>query len=142
MDEYRPVQLLVEEHAADGLQALVALSTMVAPKKLTVTNLQPGPALLPVSFCRQRGACPRSLRPLLTPDSRAAALPILLQQGRRLLLKEVERDIARINHEQWVSWHWQKDNPMIHSDIRMLPPLPLSCLAVPASCALRYGFCI
>ena len=44
-EEYRPVQQLVEEQGELGLQALVSMAAMVAPKKLTLTHLQAGHVL-------------------------------------------------------------------------------------------------
>ena len=62
------------------------------------------------------------MRALLTPAYRAAALPYILTQGRPVTMKDVERDLAKLAHDQWVDFHWTSDNPNIHKDIRMFPP--------------------
>ena len=55
-------------------------------------------------------------------------MPHLLQQGKRGTLKEMEKELARIAHEQWVDFHWQDPKAPIHNDIRM--PQTLSAFAI------------
>ena len=65
----------------------------------------------------------RVLRPLLTPEARAKALPLLLPtRPEKIDLKGLDAAVARIVHDMWVDWHWTAENKYIHSAVRMHLP--------------------
>ena len=111
-EEFRPLQLLVEENGDVGLQAIRNLTAAYKARrqKLSLNHLRV------------------LLRPLITKESRRRLLPLLLPaSGHTVDIKAAERESARLLKDLWTGFHWSDENPNISADVRMAPPPCLSC---------------
>ena len=61
----------------------------------------------------------RNARSLLTPEFRAKGCQVLLDE--RPTVAKFDSHVARVAHEQWVSFHWRSDNPHIAPERRVFP---------------------
>ena len=105
VEEFRPLQLLVEEAGDLGLTAVRNLAAAHARRRqrLTLSQL-------------------RVLRPLITVEARQKLMPHLLPKDGVLDLKQLDREAARLVKDLWVDFHWSEENPKISPDVRMLLP--------------------
>ena len=53
----------------------------------------------------------RCLRPLITPESRRALLPVMMKN--KVTMHELELEASTIERKLWVGWHWREGNPHI-----------------------------
>ena len=108
LDEWRPLQLLVEENLDLGIAAVANLAHAwwLRGDRLRIGHF-------------------RTLRPLVTPAARAAVLPLLLPKQGVVALKELDKAVERVTHGMWVDFHWSAENPNIDAAVRMLPSTSL-----------------
>jgi hypothetical protein len=129
LEEWKPLQLLVEEGGDLGVRAVAALAAAWGQRgeRLRLNHL-------------------RVLRPLITPKARAEILPLLLpQEGETVSIKALDKEVQRVTHQLWVDFHWSAENPYIDATVRMLSRVPslsrsvLSCCVVSGVDRSRHG---